>query len=148
MASRIVRIKKMASYSYIKIAVAALALCCVVISHSFAQSVAASEPRVANGDSNEDSKTELDLLAQTAGNERLIIAIARLGSGESLRRLNHRRLQTIRWYLKNVREVAESRIVAAEGARVHGRGRVEIYLDGKLFMVFILSRNKNFAPEA
>jgi len=30
---------------------------------------------------------------------------------------------------------------------VRGPGRVEAYLQGKLFMVFILKRNQGFAPE-
>jgi len=106
------------------------------------------KPISANGDNNEDSKAALDFLAQNAGKDKLIILIARLGDKESSLRLNKRRLRTIRLYLENTRGVTTQRIITATGDHVSGRGRVEAYLDGKLFMVFTLSHNLNFAPES
>jgi hypothetical protein len=37
------------------------------------------------------------------------------------------------------------RIVLAEGERVRGLGRVEIYLKGRLFTVSTINRNKDLA---
>jgi hypothetical protein len=131
----------------IKPSLIALAACYCLASHIHAQGPARPEPIWVNGDNNETTKTELDLLAQQAGDNQLIITIARLGSAESARRLSRRRLQAVRDYLESVRAIARTRIISAEGERVRGRGRVEVYLGGKLFMVFTLGRNKGFAPE-
>jgi len=131
----------------IRYALIALASCCFLAGQVYAQSLSTSEPNLVNGDNNETTKAELDLLAQEAGGNKLIIMIARLGSGESARKLNWRRLRAVRDYLESVRAIDSGRIIQAAGERVRGRGRIEVYLDGKLYMVFVLSRNKNFAPE-
>ncbi len=103
-------------------------------------------PIVVNGDNNETAKAEMDLLAGRAEGK-LIILIARLGNGESSNSLAQRRLRTINDYLKNTRAVPEEKLVTAVGQRVRGAGRIEAYLDGELFMVFELGRNRDFAPE-
>jgi hypothetical protein len=103
-------------------------------------------PIVVNGDNNETAKAEMDLLAGRAEGK-LIILIARLGNGESSNRLAQQRLRTISDYLKNTRAVPEERLVTAVGQRRRGAGRIEAYLDGELFMVFELRRNRDFAPE-
>ena len=100
-----------------------------------------------DGANNETTKAELDLLAEKAGQDKLIILIARLGKSEFSRTLSQQRLRTVRDYLRFTRAVSEDRLVTAEGERVSDVGRVEAYVDGKLFMVFRLRRNKNFAPE-
>lgn len=135
----------MPNYLIAKVALTIVAICFVAIS-SAAQGTNA-EPIVVNGNSNEDSKANLDALAQVAGEEKLIIMIARLSNRESSRRLSRQRLQTARSYLENVRAIPTRRIVIAEGEPVTGFGRIEAYMDGKLYMIFIFERNRNFAPE-
>lgn len=123
-----------------------LMICFIVHVHAIAQNPKLSEPILVNGNSNEDSKALLDLLAGTAGKDKSIIMIARLGKKETSPKLNWRRLRTARSYLENVHTVPNQRIVLAAGEVVRGQGRVEVYLDGKLYMVFIFTRNKDFDP--
>ena len=115
---------------------------CVVLAHAQTQT----EPILGDGANNEDSKAILDLIAQRAGNEKLIILIARDGDGEP-RKINWRRLGTAVQYLQNTRGIPRSRLIGAEGTRVHGHGKLEIYLDGKLSVVFTFRPNRDFAPE-
>src|SRR6266550_1335300 len=63
----------------------------------------------------------------------VVIVIARLGSQEFSRALNHRRLFNVRYRLEKYRGLNPNRIVLAEGDRVERYGRVELYVDGKLF---------------
>jgi hypothetical protein len=104
-------------------------------------------PIVVNGDNNETAKAEMDMLAGRAEGK-LIILIARLGNGESANSLAQRRLRTINDYLKNTRALPQERLVTAVGQRVPGAGRIEAYLDGELFMIFELRRNRDFARES
>src|SRR5258705_2314641 len=60
-----------------------------------------------------------------------VIAIARLGNGERISELNRRRLHTVRQYFI-ARGVPSDRLVVAQGERVNGYGRFEIYLHGEL----------------
>ena len=130
----------------IRVALLVLLICFVAVSLTFSQSVVP-EPRMVNGRSNEDAKAGLDLLAQTAGASKLIILIARRGRKESSRSVSSLRLKTARWYLRNVRAVEKRRIIVAQSERVAGEGRIEVYLDGQLLMIFVFLRNKDFAPE-
>lgn len=79
-----------------------------------------------------------------AGADTTIIAIARLGTGEQSRDLNRRRLHNIRVYLT---ELAWHRdpltVVTAEGERVKGYGRVELYVRGILFVSLAVRRNED-----
>ncbi len=59
----------------------------------------------------ETTKAELDLVAQTAGRDKTIIIIARLGSGESSRTLNRRRLVGLREYLESVRALPPDKLI-------------------------------------
>ena len=74
----------MLNYSKIKAVLTSLMLCSALNCHAVAQGAKTSEPILVNGDSNEDLKALLDLLAQTAGTDKLIIMVGRLGSKESL----------------------------------------------------------------
>ncbi len=122
-------------------------LCSTLNGHALAQGGKTSEPVLVNGDSNEDLKARLDLLAQTAGEDNLIIMIGRLGSKESLPNLNWRRIRTVSSYLHAVRAVSKQRVILAAGEAIRGRGRIEVYLDGKLYMIIGFARNKSFPPE-
>jgi len=131
----------------IKTFLAALAICCAAAGHTAAQSAAPSAPILINGDSNEDSKAGLDLIAQDAGSDKLIIMVARLGRGESSGGLNWGRLRTASSFLEAVRGVPKQRMILASGERVRGAGRIEVYLGGELRVAFVFARNRDFAPE-
>jgi hypothetical protein len=132
---------------YIRIALAGITLFCSLLSPPISQKGQSSKLIMADGNNNETAKANLDWVAQSAGEAKLIIVIARLGLKESKTRVSRRRLETVRMYLENTRAVPRERIITAEGRRVRGFGQAEIYLDGKLFMVFTFARNRNFAPQ-
>ena len=117
---------------------------------AFAQTSPSSQPIQVNGDNNQDSKAQLSLLGHTIVSDEVVVLIARLGIGETNRKLNRRRLNVLRSYINvtRVTPIPRQNIVTAEGEDFHGPGRIEVYLRGKLFMIFTLGRNKNFAPEA
>jgi hypothetical protein len=67
--------------------------------------------------------------------------IAHLGTGETNPRLNRRRLNDV----KTEFGLGDSpKIVFAEGARVHGLGRIDFYLGSELMSVTLLARNGDF----
>ncbi len=90
----------------------------------------------------------LDSLAQRTGADELIIVIARLGNNENRNRLNYRRLHNVRAYLTGyftdptVRRRMET-IITAEGERVSGYGRIELYANGRLFWVLKVRHNSD-----
>ena len=134
-----------------KLGLIALLFCCVSANDLVrAKGPQDSKPIQVNGSNNEDSKAALALLAQTINQDEFVILIARAGNGESLRGLNRRRLSVVRSYVNVTRStpIPEQKIVTAQSERVRGRGRIEVYLRGKLFMVFLFDQNKTFEPEA
>ena len=76
-----------------------------------------------------------------AGDDGLIIMIARLGNGERRRELNQRRLHNARTFLVEFGSRSPDTIITAEGERVAGYGRVEFYVDGKMFSALAVGRN-------
>lgn len=126
---------------------AAVGACCMLTGFAFAQDES-SKPRVFEGFDGthcETTKAELDLIAERAGQERLIIIIARLGRKEFSRAISRRRLHNLSEYLEMTRAIPAKRIITAEADRVSGLGQVEIYLGGKLFTVFKVNRNRDLA---
>lgn len=94
----------------------------------------------------EHNIARLDTADGNAGEDGLIILIARLGKGESNPELNRRRLHSARIYLSAYRGVrAAETIVTAEGERARGYGRVEIYVAGKLFDTLAVRRNADMS---
>ena len=92
----------------------------------------------------ESNAITLDTIHQIAGEDGLIIVIARLGNAERKRELNRRRLQNIRSYLiKFGWRRSPKTVILAEGDRVEGYGRVELYAAGKLVAVLVAERNRN-----
>jgi hypothetical protein len=95
----------------------------------------------------------------TVADDRKIILVARLGNGERSRELNRRRLynvqtfllrETKRQLLYNVRSfpskhknISAESIVATEGEKVSGYGRVEIYVGGKLLTTLTVLKNED-----
>jgi hypothetical protein len=79
-----------------------------------------------------------------AGPKGLIIAIARLGDGEYSREFNRRRLHNVRIYLTEFDwHRTPDTVITAEGERVRGYGRIELYVNGKLFEVLATKRNRD-----
>jgi hypothetical protein len=120
-------------------------LCIASVAPVTAQTSTSTQTHYLDGNNCESVKAYFDLIDIEAGDANgtdTIIIIARLGDGERSRRLNRRRLYLIRRYLNYIREIPEERLVTAEGERVAGRARLEIYLKGKLFMVLAISRNR------
>jgi hypothetical protein len=95
---------------------------------------------VAGANRCEENKSYFDYIHNQAGDESLII-IARLGDGERGRAFNWRRLHNIREYLTYIRAIPERNVLVAEGEPVKGRGRVEVYLRGRLLALFIVGPN-------
>lgn len=96
-------------------------------------------------DNCEGNSRRLDFIrneSQTMGEGKVTIAIARLGKGEQSQEINRRRLYTIRAYLTAM-ELPSRRLVTAEGERVSGNGRVEVYVGGKLVDVLAAERGKD-----
>lgn len=90
----------------------------------------------------EENISILGVATQAVDKDGLLIVIARLGDGERNRELNRRRLHNARTYLSEyVRARAPETIITAEGERVAGYGRIELYVGGKLFRVLRLPPN-------
>jgi hypothetical protein len=120
------------------------------VDSSNAQADQFSKPIVIGGDQGIDgrncdsTKSNFDLIAQTAGGEGTIIVIGHLGRGELSRKLVSRRLRNLKDFMYFTRGVSKERTVTAEGERVEGLGQIDVYISGQLFMVFRLSRNRDF----
>jgi hypothetical protein len=74
-----------------------------------------------------------------AGDAGLVIMIARLGNGETRRELNRRRLHNARIFLIEFGQRDPQKIVTAEGERVDGYGRLELYVAGQLFHALMIN---------
>ena len=81
-----------------------------------------------------------------AGKDGLIILIGRLGSGDNKPDLNRHRLHSARAYLTDYLSVrSKNTIVIAEGEKVQGYGRIEIYVSGKLYYILAIKANADFS---
>ncbi len=108
-----------------------------------------SPPPIAAPTNCESNAITLDTVHQMAGEDGLIIAIAHLGSGEQRRGPNRRRLNSVVVHL-TARGLKRSRqtVVAGEGERVKGYGRVDLYVAGKLVAVLAAERNRNLPVDS
>jgi hypothetical protein len=140
----------MSYFICLRLVIVAIAICCLMLSNVTAQSTQSSKPIIVGGDSGIDgyncdiTKSDFDLIAHTAGEDKSIIAIARLGKGEASRQVVRNRLRNLRDFLYLTRGVPEERVILAEGERAQGLGQVEVYIAGKLFIIFRMKRNKDF----
>jgi hypothetical protein len=79
-----------------------------------------------------------------AGEDSTIIAIARLGTNERSRELNRRRLHNVRVYLTEFGwHRLPKTVVTAEGDRVKGYGRIDLYVRGSLWASLAVRRNQD-----
>ncbi len=92
----------------------------------------------------ESNVSTLSLAHQAANEGRLLFAIARLGDGEYKRELNRRRLHNLRVFLTEFGWQRDPKsLITAEGEQFKGHGRVELYVDGRLFDVIAIERNSD-----
>lgn len=97
----------------------------------------------------EANAATLDAVHQMAGDDGVIIAVARLGDGERNRSLSRRRLQILKSYLTNAPWTRpRETVVVAEGERVKGYGRIELYVGGKRVHVLPIKRNRAFLVQS
>ena len=118
-----------------------LLIALAVISCTVADAQGKLEPVLGTSEKCEEAKALLDLLRIEAGDEGVIILVARLGDGEKSRKVNRERLYNVWSYLHHAGQFPESRIIKAEGERARGSGRVELYAKGKLMLVLSGRRN-------
>lgn len=84
----------------------------------------------------------LDSAHHLAGDHSTIIAIAHLGTGETSPALNRRRLHNVKAYLTQFGwKRAPDTVVTAEGERVNGYGRIDIYVRGGHWASLAIRRN-------
>ena len=77
---------------------------------------------------------------QSAGDNNIIL-IARLGDGENRTELNRRRLYNAKTYLTTSWNRDPKTIIVAQGERVKGYGRIEVYVNGMMTDVIAVKRN-------
>jgi len=68
-----------------------------------------------------------------------LIMIARLGAGETSRRLNQHRLSVVEEYV--LRRGSDLKYILAEGSRVKGLGQIELYVGGRLSRIMPFKKN-------
>jgi len=84
----------------------------------------------------------LDTAHHLAGDDTVIIAVARLGTGERNPALNRRRLHNVKAYLTSFGWKRRlDTVVTAEGERVNGFGRIDVYVRGGLWATLAVRRN-------
>lgn len=125
----------------------AISLLVTGIPSTFAQSAPGSEigqlPYTILGTC-EDNISTLSNAHHLAGSDGTIIAIARLGDGETTRERNRRRLHNVRVYLTEFEwKRSPSTVITAEGESMKGYGRVELYVRGVLFAILQVRRNQD-----
>lgn len=84
--------------------------------------------------------------SELIGKSDFLVLVARLGKGETNRRFNQRRLHNIRERII-ARGIDPKKFIVAEGKKVSGLGRVEVYAGGKLIEVFPVPRNRDVCVE-
>jgi hypothetical protein len=111
-----------------------LLLCAVMVTPVAALTEQKSKPVLGMTGNCEEAKALLDLLRNDVGDEGVIILIARLGDGEASRKINGRRLYSVWSYLHHAGQFPSDRLVKAEGEKVVGPSRIEIYAKGRLML--------------
>ena len=109
------------------------------------------EPMIIGGDVGVDgsycetAKADFDMIAAVARErDSNVIIITRLGQGEYSRSIGLHRLSEMRSYLMLTRGYEAYEVVTGEGERVRGLGLVEVYIEGKPFIIYRMKRNKYF----
>jgi hypothetical protein len=82
--------------------------------------------------------------SRSANQDTVLLAVGRLGDGEYHRGLNRRRLHNVKLYWKEFCGQSPDKIIIAEGERITGKGRVEIYINGKLLYTIKVNLGEDF----
>ena len=85
----------------------------------------------------------LGLIQEESNPNGVIILIARLGKDETKSELNRRRLYNMSFLYKETFGIPAEKIVIAEGERVDGYGRVEIYWNGEMIGALLAFKDKD-----
>jgi len=92
----------------------------------------------------EVNDNQLDNAHHLAGDDSIIIAVAHLGDGERNPALNRRRLHNVKAYLTSFAwQRRLDTVVTAEGERVKGFGRIDIYIRGGHWSTLAVRRNED-----
>jgi len=83
-----------------------------------------------------------NLSASLATTKERVFVVARLGTGESSRQLNHRRLNDVKTQFGQNK--GTEKVILTEGERVKGQGRLEFYLGSEIVFISLFARNGDF----
>lgn len=123
-----------------------LVLCVASVGGTATQKQSTTDPTAFQPPDNcEGNAARLDVVRNksiAAGENKVTITVARLGNDEQSRDLNRRRLYTVRTYLTAM-GLPSQRLITAEGDRVQGYGRIEVYIGGELVEVLSVERCKD-----
>jgi hypothetical protein len=99
------------------------------------------QERPITGGSCEDALALIDAAALGVLNQanENVIAIARLGDRESSSRLNQLRLNEV---MDRLSDKTSNHAVGGTGQRIRGKGRVELYVHGKLAYIILFPTNR------
>ena len=86
------------------------------------------------------------IFSELIGKSDYLILVARLGRGEKNRALNRRRLHNVSERLKAA-GIEAKKVVVAEGERVSGLGRIEVYAGGRMVESLRVMRNQDICVE-
>lgn len=120
-----------------------LLLCAGLATPVAALTAQQSKPVLGTTGNVEEAKALLDLLHNEVGDEGVIILVARLGDGETSRKINGPRLYSVWSYLHHAGQFPADRLVKAEGEKVRGPGRIDIYAKGRLMLTLTAQRGRD-----
>lgn len=82
-----------------------------------------------------------ELIRQEPNPKGVIVLVARLGAGETNRSWNQRRLYNVKRALEEDVGISPEKIVATEGERISGFGRVDYYWNGEFVGASVVRKN-------
>lgn len=110
-----------------------------------AQNSAAPEIVQATAERCQQNTVNIANLKQVARtNNQKVFVIAHLGEGEKSLNLSQRRLKDIGAEFNQASPMSRDKIILAEGERVKGQARIDVYLGSELYFVSYIPRNGDF----
>ncbi|MBC7796351.1 MAG: hypothetical protein H7Z37_05735 [Pyrinomonadaceae bacterium] len=82
-----------------------------------------------------------EVMQQEPNPKGVLILVARLGTGETSRTWNQRRLYNTKRALEENINIPAEKIVATEGERINGFGRIECYWNGEFIGALVVRKN-------
>lgn len=104
------------------------------------------QPAIGRGEDGEYNSLLMDaIINETRETGSLIIIISRLGTGDTRANLHRRRLHNaVTRLVEYATPMLRDKVVTAIGERVTGKGKVEFYVNGRLFYVALFKPNADF----